>query len=277
MPERSDEELILPAQWSARAIDWFYWYVRRLLAKKFFAVRMERSSVAVAQQLNVDAQPVMIVMNHCAWWDAIVFVFLRGAFCASRMVIAPMDRAQLKQFAIFRRFGVFGIDPENPRSLPAMVQYVQSEMRRDSRPVIMLTPQGRFSDARLPIVVRPGAAVLASKITDIRVVAVAVEYGFWIDARPEIFLRVRAVPTPSDPSTAGWQRAIAASMQSNSHELAALVATRDENLFECMIGGTKSKINPVYDLWLRVTGRRGSIDLSMRKPQVDRASRESAP
>jgi hypothetical protein len=145
-----------------------------------------------------------------------------------------------------------------------MVRYVQEEIAIDPRAVILLNPQGKFFDVRSPVEIRPGAAVLAAKIPNVRVVAAAVEYGFWTDARPEMFLRLRDVPSPSEPTTAGWQRAIALVMQSNADELAACVMARDGDAFVSIIGGDKAKIHPVYDFWLRMTGRKVGIDLSMR-------------
>ena len=264
MPDASVDSLILRAKWSARFTGWFYLYVRRNFAKKFHAVRMERSSVAISKTLDDSSGPLMIVMNHCAWWDVLVFVYFYGAFVPTRRVTAPMDRVQLQRFSMFRRLGVFGIDPDSARTLPAMVRYVQGEIAIDPRAVILLNPQGKFFDVRSPVEIRPGAAVLAAKIPNVRVVAAAVEYGFWTDARPEMFLRLRDVPTPTEPTTAGWQRAIALVMQSNADELAACVMARDGDAFVSIIGGDKAKIHPVYDFWLRMTGRKVGIDLSMR-------------
>lgn len=225
---------------------------------------MERSSVAISKTFDESDGPLMIVMNHCAWWDVLVFVYFYGAFVPTRRVTAPMDRVQLQRFEMFRRLGVFGIDPDSARTLPAMVRYVQGEIQIDPRTVILLNPQGKFFDVRAPIEIRPGAAVLAAKIPNVRVVAAAVEYGFWTDSRPEMFLRLRDIATPTEPTTAGWQRAIALAMQSNADELAKCVIARDPNAFVSIIGGDKAKIHPVYDLWLRITGRKVGIDLSMR-------------
>ena len=273
MSDAGHDDLIVPAKWSARFIGWFYWYVRRLFAKKFHAVRLESSSVGVAQSLDDSSSPLLIVMNHSSWWDALVFVYFRGAFCPTRTVRGPMDRLQLKRFAMFRRLGVFGIDPDNPQSLPAMVRYLQGEINKDPRLMIVLTPQGMFTDVRTPVEIRPGAAVLAAKIRGVRVVAAAVEYGFWTDARPELFLRIQDVQTPVDPTTAGWQRAISLAMQCNANELAARVIARDADAFDVLIGGATAKIHPIYDLWLRITGRKIAIDLSRRtKAKLPRTS-----
>ncbi len=276
MPRSDADELILPARWNRRFMSWFFWYTRRLFAKKFHAVLMERASVDVSASLEESPGPLIIVMNHCAWWDVLVFVCLHGMFASTRRVIAPMDRAQLKRFSIFRRMGVFGIDPDDPSSLPAMIRYVDGEVRVDSRALILLNPQGKFVDVRSTIEVRPGAAMIASRHPGVRVVAVAVEYGFWTDAKPEVFLRMREVAPPVDPSTPGWQRAIIQAMQLNATELASCVMTRDPSVFERIAGKGVAQINPIYDLWLRVTGRGVAIDLSNRRlNRVDLSPRDS--
>ncbi len=262
-PDAGDN-LILPGRWSARFAAWSFRYVRRLFARRFHGVHLERASLELAAKLYEGHEPLLIVMNHSSWWDPLIFVFLHGAFVRTRRVIAPMDRSQLERFSIFRRVGVFGIDPDDPRSLAAMIRYVEGELAVDRRSVIFITPQGKFVDARSPIENRPGAATLASRVAEMRVVAVAVEYGFWIDARPEIFLRMREVSPPAERSTAHWHSSITQAMQENSVQLAASVISRDEGRFARIAGAGSAKINPIYDLWLRLTGRGIAIDMANR-------------
>ena len=83
-------------------------------------------------------------------------------------------------------------------------------------------------------------------------------YAFWQDQRAEVFLSARPVE-PAGDTTAAWQRAFTTTMQANADALAALVRARDPEPFETVIGGDAPRINPVYDLWLRATGRAGEI------------------
>jgi hypothetical protein len=112
------------------------------------------------------------------------------------------------------------------------------------------------------VVPRPGTAALLAAQPGMRAWSLAMEYGFWADARPEVFLRVVAVETPSDPRLVGWQRTLEGAMESNQRTLAAAVRSRDAAAFECIVGGDAARVHPVYDLWLALTGRAGRIDPS---------------
>jgi hypothetical protein len=55
-------------------------------------------------------------------------------------------------------------------------------------------------------------------------------------------------------------------MQRNGDALAELVRSRDPRRFETALGGDTARVHPVYDLWLRLTGRGNSIDATRRMP-----------
>ena len=146
-------------------------------------------------------------------------------------------------------------------SLEAMREYLRPRMA-DGGEVLLLTPQGTLTDVRAPIRLRPGAAAMAASLPQVEVIAVAIEYAFWLDQRAEVFLRAVRVPPAADdraPSTADWHRAMQVSMQENAAALAAQVIARDPAAFEVLVGGETS-VHPVYDWWLRLWGRDGAID-----------------
>jgi hypothetical protein len=176
-----------------------------------------------------------------------------------------MDASQLAKFRFLRRLGIFGIDPDDPRSLEAMGAYVRRRLGEIARPTVILTPQGRFVDVREPAVPRPGAAALLASTPEMRAVSVAVEYGFWVDAKPEVFLRAVEVTAPVEPRTVAWQRSLQDAMEANRLALAALVRAREPAGFVCVAGGDASRVHPVYDAWRAIVGRSGGIDTSHRE------------
>jgi 1-acyl-sn-glycerol-3-phosphate acyltransferase len=254
---------LIPGAYSARFVQFFTWYTKRLFRKKFFAVRLARGSAEVLLALQQHRGPAMIAMTHSSWWDPLVALLL-GTLCSARQACAPMDEAMLRKFGFFRRLGIFGIRPEDPRGLPAMVAYVLERFAQESQATLWITPQGRFCDVREPIELRPGAAAVAARAQrqgmKLEVVVVAVEYGFWVDQKPEVFVRaarVEAEESAADASgtlsTAAWQRKLQEAMQRCADELATLVRARDASAFESLItaGGG---INPAMDAWQRLRG-----------------------
>jgi 1-acyl-sn-glycerol-3-phosphate acyltransferase len=237
--------------------------VASMTRRRFHAVRVARGSLEALRKVDGGARPALVVMNHCAWWDPIVALLVWRECFPSRSPYGPIDRDELRRFAIFRKVGLFGVDPDDAATLPAMRAYLEELAARDPRLALVVTPQGRFADVRDEVVPRPGAAAMAAALAPDRVVALAVEYGFWVDQKPEVFLRAAEIDC-SRASTLGWQRRIVEAMRANQAALATLVRARDAAPFEPLSHAFAPKgtgTNPVYDLWLRVTGRRATTQL----------------
>lgn len=259
--------LILQDRWSPRFAAFFGWYAERLFRGRFHAVRLAKGSAEVLAQVAAHEGPALVAMNHASWWDPMVAVLLWRRFFPARSNLSPMEAGQLRRFAFMRRLGLFGLNPDDAASLRAMERYLGRRLAELPRPVVMLTPQGRFVDARLPIEPRPGAAALLASQPAMRAWSVAIEYGFWCDAKPEVFLRVAPVRAPDEPRLISWQRSLQEAMRSNQEQLAALVQPREPSAFEALVGAEAARVHPVYDAWLALTGRSGGVDASARRPR----------
>ena len=179
-----------------------------------------------------------------------------------------MDITQLRRFKIFRRVGLFGIEPEHPETPGRMSAYVQEVFEKDPKTLLWITPQGQFTDVRANLNLRPGAAALAASQPDVSVFCVAVEYCFWQDQKPELFLRFRSCET-QDRSTSGWFRVMRQVMQENLDALSALVIQRDPEAFNQPLGKGKAKTSRLYDWILRLRGQHG--DIQTRQPSKERS------
>ncbi len=275
---------IIPAAPSQPFIGVFEWYVRRLLRKSFSGVRVAPGSLALLASAQQRPGPVLVLMNHSAWWDPLIGFHLHCLTAPRKPIrpgLAPMEAAQLRRFAFFRRLGVFGVDPSDPGSLRAMGEYVLGAFRAAPRTTLWITPQGEFADPRTPPRLRPGAAAIAAGWTGpapLAVVSVSVEYAFWVDQRPEVFIRCAECPPPEGSdrpggaSTAQWRRAMTAAMRVNGERLAELVMARDPAGFEPLTAGAAGRIHPVYDLWLRLRGRAGAIEPARATASARRAT-----
>ena len=250
--------------WSPRFAGFFGWYAQRLLRRRFHAVRLAGDSSATLRSIASCEGPALVAMSHASWWDPMLAVALWRRFFPSRSNASPMDATQLAKFRFLRRLGIFGIDPDDPASFEAMGGHLRRRLGEMRRPTVILTPQGRFVDPREPAVPRPGAAALLASTTGMRAWSVAVEYGFWVDARPEVFVRAVEVPAPAEPRTASWQRALQEAMEANRVALAQLVRAREPAGFECVFGGDAVRVHPVYDAWRAVVGRSGGVETSHR-------------
>jgi len=261
-PATSQEPTLIPGASNPRFVAVFAWYVKRLLRKKFFALRLTDGSQKLLQEVRNTEQPLLVLFTHSSWWDPLIGFFLGHKYMPERSAIAPMDAQQLQKFSFFRKVGIFGIDPENPASLVTMKQYVAQHFASNPRPSLFLTPQGRFADPRADLTIRPGAAAVAASHKGCIALAVCMEYAFWIDQNPEVFIHIRRINADGD-STPSWQRAIVRDMGEARGELASLVIARNPEMFDVIHGGPPST-NPLYDLYLRMRGRSNQISLDHR-------------
>lgn len=267
--QQYDENLIWPATPSARVAGAFNWWLARMVRKDFHRVLIARDETGQSTQRHLEALeqhrgPAVVVMNHACWWDPLIGLYLARRLCPARTILGPMELEQLRKFAFFRKLGVFGINPDDPRAFEQMLAYVRERFAKDPTTLFWLTPQGQFTDPRVKIRIRPGAAAVAARAGDgpgspaCRIVSVAVELAFWTDRKPEMLLRF--APATAEPgSTSTTTRIITSTMQANADALAASVIARDDAGFVALEQSGGGQTNPLYDLWLRMTGRTGRI------------------
>ena len=287
----AESGMIVPGATPSSAIDpamidpgsftpWFYRgfgrYVAHLFKKRFHAVRVAPGGIELLRGLDGVTTPTIVLLNHCSWWDPLLCVLLGSKLVPSRSGFGPMDAKMLRKFGLFKKLGLFGVDPDDPRALKPMVAYCLDRFERDTKATLWATPQGAFADVRDPIVLRPGMAAVAARASArgiaLRVVCVSVEYAFWLEQKPEVFVRVVEVTPETErgvdatrATTARWHRALTQAMDANAAELARLVRARDSGAFDLLLGGSGSATNPIYDLWRRITGRSGGIETRTMK------------
>lgn len=268
----------IPAAYSARFTYYFARYVRRMIRKSFHAVRIMPVQADALNSLADHDGPVLVLLSHSSWWDPLISLALHDYFSPRREPMAPMDASQLRKFGVLKRIGIFGIDPDQPASLEAMGAYAAQRFQANPRCSLWITPQGRFTDVRSPIAIRPGGAAMAARTPGMRVLCLAIEYGFWTDQRPEVFLRWNpvAVPIGRERSTAAWHRAILEAMVDNNARLSEAVMSRDPAKFVPVFDSAgAAATNWWYDLWLKVRGRSVHVEDRHFAPDAAR-SRNSA-
>ncbi len=248
-----------PASFSPRFTKFFGGYSCRLMRKKFASVRIEKAGFGVLQEAVQHEGPLVIAMNHPSWWDPIVGVVIRHTYFPDRPSLSPIEMKMYDRFKFMRKLGLFGIDPDHRNALREMVAYVRAQCDEHRRTAFFITPQGAFTDVRKPIVVRPGVGAIASTLDNARVLVLLSEFSFWHDKRPEAHILIRECEAPMRLSTASWTRAIRSAMQTGADDLADLVIAREETAFSTMLDRSGAQVNPLFDLWQRLRGRRADV------------------
>ncbi|QDU21187.1 lysophospholipid acyltransferase family protein [Urbifossiella limnaea] len=246
----------LPRRWPW-LVRGFRRYVRRYVRKHVHAVRLAKAGSAFPP----PGEPVLVVLNHPAWWDPLVGVVLSDAF-AGRDQFAAIDSTALRQYRVFGRLGFVGVDTTSFRGAAEFLRVGQLILSEPNR-VLWVTAQGRFSDVReRPLALRSGVGHLAARLGRGVVLPLALEYAFWAERTPEALARVGEPIRVADHAGLdgkAWTRLVEERLTHTLDALNADAMTRDPARFTTVLGGSAG-VGGVYDGWRRLkallTGRR---------------------
>jgi len=231
--------------WLVRA---FRRYSARYVRRHFHALRLSNAG----HKFPPAGDPVLVVLNHPAWWDPLVALVLSTRF-ADRDQFAAVDAVALRRYGFFARLGAVGVDPAGVRGAIAFLRAGERVMSEPGR-VFWVTAQGRFADAReRPLNLRSGVGHLAARLGRGVVVPLALEYPFWNERTPEALARfgepIRVADHPGlDGKT--WTRLIETALTVTLDALAAEAIARDPAAFTTVVAGTTG-VGGVYDVWRR--------------------------
>ena len=224
----------------------FAWLFARNLSASFHAVRLLGAPPDMAG-------PLVAVVNHPSWWDAVITIWLSSTLFADRRCFAPMDAKMLARYRFFGRIGAFGIEAGS-RQGAAHFLAVSERVLAEPDGMLIVNAQGRFSDVReRPISILPGLAHLARRVPGVTFVPLAIEYAFWDERRPNVLLRFgQPVSTTAvdGRSVSDVAAHLSDALEAAMNELSEASQTRDAGRFRTLMVG-RVGINPFYDLWRR--------------------------
>ncbi len=215
------------------------WY----LEKHFHSIRL----LASAPPPNDPPGPLVVFLNHAAWWDPLVCFFLRREFLPRRSAYAPIEAAALARYRFLRRLGFFPVETGTTRGAAQFLR-TAGAILETRETALFLTPQGKFSDVRAPLVFAPGLDHLAARTPGATFLPLALEYSFWEERKPEVLLAFGEAL----PATAG--ASLAPRLAELQSRLAAAVARRQPNEWETL-RKSRSGVNLPYDLWRGMRAR----------------------
>ncbi len=232
----------------------FRLYLRFLFWRRFSAVRLAHG----ARPADFAGRPLVAYCNHPSWWDP-ALLLLTLPRLLQRRGFGPMDSAELERYGLFRRMGMFPVEPGSRRSAAAFLRIAQEGLAEPGS-CLCITAEGAFTDPRVrPVRLRAGLAHLARRMPEAVFLPVALEYGFWNESKPEALLRFGTPVRPvGEASVADWQQALEAGLVETMDALAAASAARDPAAFSLVFSGTAG-VGGIYDGWRRAramaTGR----------------------
>jgi 1-acyl-sn-glycerol-3-phosphate acyltransferase len=217
--------------------------------KHFHAVRLSKSGAP----LSAGDEPLLVVLNHPAWWDPLIGIVLSRSL-GERDQFAAIDAIAVQQYPFFRRVGFVGVDTKSLRGAADFLR-TGAAILSAQRKVFWVTAQGRFMDVRKrPLALQSGVGHLAARLSAGTVLPIALEYTFWTERTPEALVRVGeplSIARHSGLGGKAWTTLIETALTLNLDRLNAETMSRDPALFTDLLSG-KSGVGGVYDGWRRM-------------------------
>lgn len=225
----------------------FIRYIAFYLHRHFHALHLlNRTSLS-----SLEGWPVLVCLNHPAWWDPLLALYLSQRFFPKRDHYGPIASAGLSKYKFFERLGFFGIDPQSRAGASRFLQIGRAVSER-SDCALWVTVQGHFTDVRIrPLQIQAGVGHLAHRCDRLAVLPLALEYAFWDERAPEafacfgnpIFIEHGEAKTPAE-----WTAEFGAALESTADTLAGCVKARNAEAFQPILSGV-SGTGGIYDLW----------------------------
>lgn len=235
--------------------DWFqngfHRFLRSYLRKHFHTIGVSKAGWQ-PQSLAAD-QPLIVYGNHPGWWDPLIAHFINRACFTPRQFYAPIDASALRKYRVFAKLGFYGIDLSTYSGAADFLKQSQAILAAPQT-AIWLTPEGRFVDCRdHSAELMPGLSHLCFKMKAGHVVAMALEYSFLQERKPECLVRF------SDPIEVSsveltkiqWHGRLTERLRAAQVALADEVQQRDLNRFQSL-ASSRSGVGGVYDLARRL-------------------------
>ena len=165
--------------------------------------------------------PMLMVVNHSSYWDALMIVWL-----SERVLRVPgyawMHLHNLARLPFFRLLGAFGVDGQTPGDIKAALAYVQQRLESGPCALWIFAQGDEKPAARRPLAFAGGSAWIARRSPSAQVIPVALHYGFGPAQKPEVRICFGA-PLLADKGTpAQHEQAVTALLDACACESPAL-------------------------------------------------------
>lgn len=226
-------------------------YSRGYVGKHFHSLRILKNALPPCG----CPHPLVIYLNHAAWWDPLICLLLSREFFPDRSSFAPIDSSMLARYRFFQRLGFFGIEPRSARGARTFLRTARTVLSSSSN-ALWLTPQGRFTDPRdRPLRLEHGLGALAAREPEAVFVPLAVEYAFWTEPRPEILTAFGPpVSAREFRTTDAWTGVFSRALEAAQDGLAEHSRRREPDDWITLSRG-RTGVGAVYDTWRRLRSR----------------------
>lgn len=133
---------------------------------------------------RIASAPMILALNHVAWWDALLLTVLEGELGAEGFAL--MDASSLRELSFFRRLGALSLDRDHPKKALSDLARAAGLLDRAGR-FVAIFPRGEQRPSHFPLEFRSGVYHL-QKRSQTTILPIALRYEFLENSRPSLLI-----------------------------------------------------------------------------------------
>lgn len=137
----------------------FNYYEERLLKKNFEAFFLHNSDFIINPN-----KALLLLPNHFSWWDGFLIDFLTRKLEIKKNFHIVMLEEQLKKYWFFRYLGAIGFNPNNPRGIVELINYLE-ELLNNPNNLVVFYMQGQIQFFNEKMELQNGLKLILNKIS----------------------------------------------------------------------------------------------------------------
>lgn len=250
---------------SAPLMGGFYKFLPRFMKGKFHSVAV--NSAALNTAMIKDTDSIVVYANHASWWDPMTAMLLANRVFPNKKMYAPIDADALEKYKMFKKMGFYPVQRDSSRGAAEFLKTSRTILQNPGTSIWM-TPEGRFVDPReTDVPLMPGLSHLATKLSGaaqtgesrIWFIALAIEYVFWEESKPELLgwfappILASADSVSGDDKKQSWNDELLLRLRTAQADLRTASIARDSSVFKILLGGESGSFF-IYDWWRKSTG-----------------------
>ena len=185
----------------SRTFRWIFdRYLNFLIRRCFVRFQIEildRSDSAGQRLAQIEREkvPILLVANHCSWWDGFFLAQLQRQLVPRASLFTVMLESEIRKHSWLRRLGAVGVDPKNPVSVARAFNKLKQLSQELPGPVVIAYfPQGEIRpqvEAQLNF--KSGVELLIQMLRPLKIIPVALgieplnsfkPYGYVVSGPP---------------------------------------------------------------------------------------------
>lgn len=144
-------------------------YEYRILKKSFNRFILLNNNIQIDKN-----KPVIFLPNHFSWWDGFFVDFLIRIGGIDKKFHIVMLEEQLRKYWFFRLLGATGFNPQNPKSIVKLSQYINNLLNSPHN-LLVFYPQGEIQLFDNDLTIKEGLSYLLKNVNK----SVEIHYPFF--------------------------------------------------------------------------------------------------